>query len=161
MTNEEALNILRCERTEIKDRRGADFSGVEALDFAIKALEAQNSKLVASITVKGEDLQDIVDAIRKELACEDCISLNKLDDIITKAIDDSENQTECQTLRWVLDVMSELPSVIPKPKVGKWIKTYEPNDAEPCILWMCSKCQNAERGRRSKYCPNCGAKMEE
>ena len=46
--------------------------------------------------------------------CEDCISLNKLDDIITKAIDESENQTECQTLRWVLDVMSELPSVTPK-----------------------------------------------
>ena len=45
-------------------------------------------------------------------------------------------------------------------KVGKWIKTYEPNDAEPFILWECSKCQNAERGRRSKYCSNCGAKME-
>ena len=47
-------------------------------------------------------------------------------------------------------------------KVGKWIKTYEPNDAEPFILWECSECQNTERGRRrrSKYCPNCGAKME-
>lgn len=101
----------------------------------------------------------VEDMVENEL-CEGCISLNKLDDIITKAIDDSENQTECQTLRWVLDVMSELSSVIPKPKVGKWIKTYEPNDAEPCILWMCSKCQKAERGRRSKYCPNCGAKME-
>ena len=44
-------------------------------------------------------------------------------------------------------------------KVGKWIKTYEPNDAEPFILWECSECQNTERGRRSKYCPNCGAKM--
>ena len=48
-----------------------------------------------------------------------------------------------------------------KQKVGKWIKTYEPNDAEPFILWECSECQNTERGRRrSKYCPNCGAKME-
>ena len=44
-------------------------------------------------------------------------------------------------------------------KVGKWIKTYEPNDAEPFILWECSECKNTERGRRSKYCPNCGAKM--
>ena len=59
----------------------------EALDMAIKALEQQ--------------------------PCEDCISLNKLDDTITKAIDESENQTECQTLRWVLDVMSELPSITP------------------------------------------------
>ena len=49
--------------------------------------------------------------VREQQPCEDCISLNKLDDIITKAIDESENQTECQTLRWVLDVMSELTSV--------------------------------------------------
>lgn len=49
------------------------------------------------------------------------------------------------------------PSVTPQPKVGKWIKTYEPNDAEPCILWECSECKNVERGKRTKYCPNCGS----
>ena len=34
--------------------------------------------------------------------------LDKLDEIITKQIDISNNQVECQTLRWVLDVMSEM-----------------------------------------------------
>lgn len=33
---------------------------------------------------------------------------DKLDEIITKQIDISNNQVECQTLRWVLDVMSEM-----------------------------------------------------
>ena len=49
------------------------------------------------------------------------------------------------------------PSVQSQQKVGKWIKTYETNDAEPFILWECSKCQNVERGKRTKYCPNCGS----
>lgn len=35
-------------------------------------------------------------------------SLNKLDETITKQIDESNNQIECQTLRWVLDQISEL-----------------------------------------------------
>lgn len=38
--------------------------------------------------------------------------LDKLDDIITKALDESNNQVECQTLRWVLDVISKLRSHI-------------------------------------------------
>lgn len=34
--------------------------------------------------------------------------LNKLDDIIVEQLDKSDNQVECQTLRWVLDRISEL-----------------------------------------------------
>ena len=99
---------------------------------------------------------------------EDCISLNKLDDIITKAIDESENQTECQTLRWVLDVMSELPSVVPKQKVGKWILT----DVEGNRVWHCSCSECGKdpqdyiggsenwwliKNKLPKYCPKCGS----
>lgn len=35
-------------------------------------------------------------------------ALEKLDAIITEQIDMSINQVECQTLRWVLDKMSEI-----------------------------------------------------
>jgi len=34
--------------------------------------------------------------------------LDKLDEIIVEQIDISNNQVECQTLRWVLDKMSEM-----------------------------------------------------
>lgn len=44
-------------------------------------------------------------------------------------------------------------------KVWKWIKTYEPNDAEPFILWKCEHCGLSERIKKN-YCPNCGEKME-
>jgi hypothetical protein len=63
---------------------------------------------------------------------EDCVSLNK-------------------------DVMSELPSVTPQPKVGKWIRSW----CEWQQYLECSKC-GYETGLRcdTKYCPNCGSKME-
>jgi hypothetical protein len=35
-------------------------------------------------------------------------SLDKLDEIITEQIDISYDQVECQTLRWVLDKISEV-----------------------------------------------------
>lgn len=35
-------------------------------------------------------------------------ALDKLDEIITEQLDQSDNQVECQTLRWVLDRISEL-----------------------------------------------------
>ena len=59
------------------------------------------------------------------------------------------------------DIEQAIKVLEQQQKVGRWIKTYEPNDAEPFILWECSECQNTERGRRSKYCPNCGIQMEE
>lgn len=37
--------------------------------------------------------------------------LNKLDWIITEQLDQSDNQVECQTLRWVLDKISEVIDV--------------------------------------------------
>lgn len=35
-------------------------------------------------------------------------ALDKVDEIITEQLDKSDNQVECQTLRWVLDVLSDL-----------------------------------------------------
>ena len=35
-------------------------------------------------------------------------ALDDVDNIITEQLDKSDNQIECQTLRWVLDVLSDL-----------------------------------------------------
>lgn len=35
-------------------------------------------------------------------------ALDDADNIITEQLDKSDNQVECQTLRWVLDVLSDL-----------------------------------------------------
>lgn len=61
----------------------------------------------------GEEAMNLNEMDRKTLnACEGaikiCEAFEKLDDVITKQIDESDNQVECQTLRWVLDTISEV-----------------------------------------------------
>ena len=85
---------------------------------------------------------------------EDCISREQ-------AIRVAE-QGQIQGYEWQFKKLCNLPSVTPQPKVGKWIK---PN-TEPWIKmgdgftpYECSECEAVEF-KKSKYCPNCGAKME-
>ena len=49
-----------------------------------------------------EELDEIIKALEKEPI------LDKIDEIITDALDKSTDQKESQTLRWVLDKISEV-----------------------------------------------------
>lgn len=53
-----------------------------------------------------------MDDFKKEWERDMCIAYNNalgdVDNIITEQLDKSDNQVECQTLRWVLDVLSDL-----------------------------------------------------
>ena len=55
----------------------------------------------------------------------------------------------------VYNAMSDLPSIQPEQKTGRWIIStdgYYP---------YCSICKNEPQGRiMTDYCPNCGAKMK-
>lgn len=69
-------------------------------------------------------------------------------------------------LSFVLDKIKELPSVTPQQKIGHWILSGG--------YWRCSECKEKallkfDKSKdgckeympiKSKYCPNCGAKME-
>lgn len=60
-----------------------------------------------------------------------------------------------------MDVL-QAPTVHPEPpKRGKWFKdvAYYDEYGWPCIITRCDQC--GEPNPVSKFCPNCGAKMEE
>lgn len=63
------------------------------------------SKLAETITV--QEIDALVDCKEqmKEIYNH---ALDDVDNIITEQLDKSDNQVECQTLRWVLDVLSDL-----------------------------------------------------
>jgi hypothetical protein len=52
-----------------------------------------------------------------------------------------------------IGTIEALPNITPQPKTGHWIKPYGGN-------WHCDKC-DYEQGRKSNFCPDCGAKMVE
>ena len=52
---------------------------------------------------------------------------------------------------------SDSTTVEPERKTGKWIPVYDDNGR--CSDFRCSACNGADE-YGSKFCPNCGAKME-
>lgn len=61
-------------------------------------------------------------------------------------------------------VLEELPSVQPARKKGKWIKDEEKSADHVEPIFICSSCHNYEAWgltECTRYCPNCGARMEE
>ena len=98
-----------------------------ALDMAIEALEQQ--------------------------PCEDCISRQAVLEQINCWIGSGEyrytNATHYLTRR-----MQELPSVTPRPKIGRWIEHFD----ESGKWYECDQC-HTDWGGPVNYCPNCGCAM--
>lgn len=63
-------------------------------------------------------------------------------------------QGQIQGYEWQFKELCNLPSVIPQPKMGHWIVM-----SEGFSPYECSECESVEF-KKSKYCPNCGIKME-
>ena len=59
--------------------------------------------------------------------------------------------------RVAIEALRNLPPVEPERKTGKWIPVYDDNGR--CHNFRCSACNSADE-HDSKFCPNCGAKME-
>lgn len=58
-----------------------------------------------------------------------------------------------------VDRIMDLPSVNPQPKTGHWIA--EENEEMETIGYYCSECDlPMETENQTRFCPNCGAKME-
>lgn len=61
----------------------------------------------------------------------------------------------------LLDFIEQLPPVTPQPKMGHWIlHQYYNSDGLGFEYFSCSECDD-QNDEKSRYCPNCGAKMDE
>ena len=81
--------------------------------------------------------------------------------------DESEVKGYNDGIDLAISVIAEFPSVEPERKTGKWIGEWDTYwYGEPIVdIWRCSVCDKVfdewEEKPDWKYCPNCGAKMED
>lgn len=131
MTREEAISVLKVL---------ASFQGVmEYLEqHSVSVQDACNMAIQALS-------QEPIDAISREAV----IEWLKAKDIIKLS---SQEETARKELK-------ALPPVTPQQKYGKWITHRGYNADGFGIEYSCSKC-NEWVEEKSRYCPNCGAKME-
>ena len=107
-------------------------------------------KIFQEVTVLGEDVREAVYmAIRalKQESCDDAISRKDAIDCVSAVsmCDPIIAQTK----------LKRLPNVFVKPRTGHWMQT---SYVDPTI--QCSNCKNYTYSM-TRFCPNCGAKMEE
>ena len=85
--------------------------------------------------------------------CEDCISREY---ILSKAHECRDDLADDEPCCVDADDIREAPSVQPKAKVGHWSH----DGSHWAERWICSECNYKLIDVKSRYCPNCGAKME-
>ena len=135
MTTEKAIEILS--GFGIINRYCAE--DAEVLDMAIKALEQQS--------------------------CEDCISREAVKETIFVQGSAEILEIDFAKLLLLQRAIKALPSVTPKPKIGRWIE-QEGFDGD--TYYDCSECgesfcliDGTPTDNLYNYCPNCGARMIE
>lgn len=147
MTNEEAINVLN--DYDINFERNTAEEIAEAHEIAIKAIRTMPS--------------------------EDCISRKAVIDALHSYFAEGFNEDRWWNSTYVLYAINKVPSIAPQPKtegardkkVGHWEWTqYE--SKRNFGNWHCSECRCILRGainvnsiKLPKYCPECGAKMQE
>ena len=105
--------------------------------------------------IDADNCKKIIKALEQE-PCEDAISryavLEYIEASDAELGHSTENELVCQDIK-------EFPSVVPKPKTGHWIAVE--NDEMETVGYYCSECDlPMETEYRTKFCPNCGKKME-
>ena len=117
----------------------------------------------------AEAIEMGIEALERQ--CGDCISreevVNKLDYLCDCLCDYSKKQRASMCgackLGSVFDVLEDLPSVTPMPKMGQWFVDERPESNREIICSNCEKpvfrYHKIDFDYRPNYCPNCGAKM--
>ena len=91
--------------------------------------------------------------------CEDAISRQAVCDYIAEFVNNEySSQAECEMVNAMIEGIQHLPPVTPQPKTGHWIR--QDNTKEPLYGWYFCSEYNSVIGDKTKFCSNCGAKME-
>jgi len=161
--------VLDCQRF-IYDETGEE----------LEVILAENVLNLPSVTQKSETVTEFADRCRecgakygkllKQQPCEDAISRQAAIDAIyaryiggKEAVDKAPASDHyAEGIDEAVCAVEDLPSVTPQQKTGRWVKVH-PLQADDVGAYMCSYCKVGDWNLKGteKFCPNCGAKMEE
>lgn len=138
----------------------------KAYDAAIEMLNKPEVVWIVNDKGEGISFKDVkvpkvlqLCAVLNDEFCEDCISREDALMALTCEIKDGD------TIESMIGKFGErirnLPTVQPKRVKGEWVEIENNICASRKSRYKCSKCgQRSELGNE-KFCPNCGAEMEE
>ena len=148
MTNEQAKKMLKAKLECLKN----ETSGINH-DCNMRLCDGCSLNYEqGNMGEQKEALEMAIQALEQE-PCEDCVSRNDVVKAISDWIIEGEYDYTNAT-NYLVRRINYLPSVTPKPKIGRWLAM-----SEGFTPYECSECETVEF-KKSKYCPRCGTKME-
>ena len=153
MNREQAIEILECRRAyyaSLSTDPSPDVKATKVCGYTLA--DSANACLMA------------IEALERE-PCEDAISRSETIKYLNTNMawydEDGEIADSDEKLKAITDLINGVPSVTPQQKMGRWKDIVAGNIAAQA----CDQCNTfyplAYTGGGHKYCPNCGAKMQE
>ena len=128
----------------------------EAISLLKQYIDYNNPDIPDFYTM--EEACEVVIKAFEQKQCGDCISRDAVMHILDEVGGDFDSPREAVVpIDYIADMVAELPSVTPQPKVGKW--THDGSHWEN--RWICSECGYKLFDEQTRFCPNCGSKMQE
>jgi hypothetical protein len=122
----------------------------EAINLLKQYIDYNNPNVPDFYTME-EACKVVIKALEQE-PCEDAISRRDMALNIVSFYNKATGKKK--TLDFLCKCVERLPSMQPKQRTGHWIDNQTRKD-----LCNCSECGALSKAY-TKYCPNCGAKME-
>lgn len=141
-----AYVALKAEPCEDAISRQAMLDGLASI-AKVKARSDAQKSLMGRVMFFTEQLPRVTPKITE---CGDAVSREAVLEVVKNPLNIRLNK-----------IIEELPPVTPKPKTGKWIKVTNGRGGHECSLCheYAPSYQNGDEWL-TKYCPDCGAKME-
>ena len=105
------------------------------------------------------------EGVKAQKSCDDTVNRQAL---IDAHYDYCNNHPEASFYTWSLELMEEAPPVTSKQRTGEWVRTDLTDIIDgkriSWVKWNCSECGVEKKigwAKDVKFCPNCGAKMNE
>ena len=106
-----------------------------------------------------QTLNKVMDWLEQE-PCEDCVSRVWIREHLGEFLRGCRAERTYEEIAEDVEAyIGHAPPITPKPKTGKWIMRSKAWKE----YYVCSACgygEDDELTQKTKYCPNCGAKME-
>ena len=143
MNNQEAITLLRNLEDSLDSYCELNEEGKTAFRMAIEALNCS-------------EIPNNSDTISRQAVTK------FLNDWLSCLFENCHKQS-ASDLKMIIKDFKNLPSIQPERKTGHWV--YRPEWSKYSDVWSCSECgektsQSVMGEPRFKYCPMCGAKME-
>lgn len=106
--------------------------------------------------ISNEAYKKIVCHCEDQQPCEDAVSRQAVHDLIAELLSDYLHDEDREKIEELDVKIEDLEPVTPKEKTVHWyIRETYPLE---CESWECSECKEVVY-EKTKYCPNCGARM--